>query len=173
VPAYRLSDTYSVPPAGLSFITSTSFSSVTSFSVDNCFTATYDNYRVIIDCTLSIAEYVLLRFRAAGADNTSSNYTFGLYGINIGSATLERVDSATTTFVRLHYSDDADRAFIVFDVMGPALTEKTSTTGSSSGARMLAHGSRMTVTTAYDGFTVTSATSSLTGKAYVYGYRLS
>lgn len=157
---------------GLSFITSTTFSAASSFSIDGCFSAAYDNYRVLIDCTLSAAEYMLLRFRAAGADNTSSNYTFALYGVNVGSATLERVDSGTTTFIRLGYNDDADQAFCAFDVMGPFATRKTSTAGLFAGARELNSQARMTVTTSYDGFTVYSSTANLTGRATVYGYRL-
>ena len=60
---------------GLTLINTTSFSGVTSQSLNNVFSATYRNYRVVIDYVPATTSGVFsLRMRASGADNSTSNY---------------------------------------------------------------------------------------------------
>ena len=76
------------PPAptggGLVHITTSTFTSATSAPVNNCFSATYDNYLVTIVLTggLSSSGNFSLRMRNAGTDNTTAEYYNSIAGTN-------------------------------------------------------------------------------------------
>jgi hypothetical protein len=57
---------------GLVLVSTTPVSG-TSFSVNNCFSATYKNYRIIYDFTVA-DQNMVFRLRVGGADNSTSNY---------------------------------------------------------------------------------------------------
>lgn len=67
---------------GLVLINTTSFTGVSSVSLPaSTFSATYDNYRVVMNVDSSAASVGFnVRMRAAGTDNTSSNYIWVRYG---------------------------------------------------------------------------------------------
>jgi hypothetical protein len=52
-----------------------SFTGVSSVSLNNCFSSTYNNYLIVPDnITQSTSSYMLFRLRTSGTDNTDNSY---------------------------------------------------------------------------------------------------
>jgi hypothetical protein len=155
------------------------FSAASTVSLNGCFTSTYNTYKIYCDVTAQSAiENTYLRLRAAGTDNSSANYYHNGSGLESSSATsvtAQRSAGLVTAGFLLGYNN-APGSFEL-TLFAPALVEKTRYVASniSAGAtdiwcNQLA--GLMSVTTAYDGFTLRPAASgTLTGRISVYGLR--
>ena len=90
------------PPAatsqGLTLINTTSFSAVSSISLPaNSFSATYENYRVLLRLTsISADQSIYVKMRASGTDNSTAYYYIG-YGASGTSTVYTSGASAQTT----------------------------------------------------------------------------
>jgi hypothetical protein len=164
---------------GLVYITSATMSAASSVSVDNCFSATYENYLVVIDLTaVSVAtlQYQYMRLRVAGVDaSAASTYKSG--GAGWDSVGGNALDFETGTGWRIAYSSASDmvmgsrvtlyRPFVNIRTFG-----ETDTAGFDPGGvsrrTVLALGHETAAS--YDGFTVYPASGTLTGTIRVYGY---
>lgn len=161
--------------AGLTLITSQSFSAVSSVSVNNCFTSAYDNYRVVIRGTGSgtIGYGIDLRMRSSGADATGSDYIVSfVYN--------------TTTAGPVKYYSTADSAgsiggegnngmWFSLDILSPAVASRTEClfqSGYASTATINYHSGmwQHALANPYDGFTVMVGAGTITGTIRVYGY---
>ena len=164
--------------SGLTFITGGSLSG-TATSIDNCFSATYLNYKIVLnDLIVSAGSRVAFRMRVSGADNTTSNYTFGVYGIDTAGSTFTAVLAAANgTSFRLTTGTDIGSGMSTgFDIQGPFAAKPT-----SWGMANVMQGETATVATAngvfkastsFDGITFFPFTSpeTLTGTYKIYGY---
>jgi hypothetical protein len=157
-------------------VTSQSFTTASSVSVNNCFTSTYRNYRILINITAASAtDTRLLRLRAAGSDNTSANYYWGgVQQAGVNDATIYNIRSAgLATSHRLAYS--ASNCLIALDVFSPQESVVTSFSSQGVGATGDVWtewvGGRSSVTTSYDGFTLFPNSGTITGTLSVYGLR--
>jgi hypothetical protein len=173
---------YPAASAGLVFVAGTAFSAVSSVSVNNCFTSTYDNYRIVLAVsagTSSISPQ--MRLRAAATDNSSNNYYFqGTYysTTSLTAPTANRSAGLTNKFGTGDVT--SNHCYAVIDVIGPqsstyltgvlwnfianGLTDSVTSCGAG----------RMSVTTSYDGFTYfdsSGGAGTMTGSVRVYGYR--
>jgi hypothetical protein len=169
--------------AGMVLLNTTSFSGVSSQSVNDVFSATYKNYRIIINVLGSGSGGggfgTNLRLRVSGTDNSSSNYRYAGYGLGDASASsIFKVQSnGTTTSFLLEAASSQAYSYKVIDVFMPFETQNTSiqyqgmyleNTPQFFGYDM---GGVMSVTTSYTGFTfLPAAGNTLTGTIYVYGY---
>ena len=159
---------------GLYFITANTFSGSSAVNINNCFTSTYDNYRIVLSGVKAASGSVGLRFRlrASAADNTSSNYQYGrMYVGLVDNIAFASVNNTTAAFWEPCSASDAYGSAIVIDVLSPALTERTAFIANAASNTMSLYNGLMTVTTAYDGFTVYPASSTLSGTVRVYGYK--
>ena len=155
---------------GLTKITSGSFSSVTSFSVDNCFTSTYINYLVIINPTSTSATNTF-KVRAGGTDNSTSYYYGNLaQPMSSTSPTSSGATAATSwalgTFqygysMPINVNFPAQAAATSFSRV---LVDTNGATGNTNWG-----GGWHNNAAAYDGFTITLASSG-SGSYYVYAY---
>ena len=112
---------------GLTLINTTTFSAVSSVSLpNNTFSSTYDNYRIIFNTTaIATADYVYLRMRSSGSDDTSSNYSYAANGRS-GAADVTSESSTGTTSQRMAYTDlTTGVKNIVLDVYLPNKTNRT------------------------------------------------
>jgi hypothetical protein len=77
---------WATPAAGgVTLVTSGTFTSVTSFSVNSAFTSTYKNYSMFVNLSANTTQStVKFRYRLSGTDNTSNNYYGGQFGYNTG-----------------------------------------------------------------------------------------
>jgi len=165
-----------VTGAGLDLITTQSFSAVSSVSVNNCFSAAYQNYKVVMTYRGSGAGQLLWRLRASGTDATGSNY-YTQRAMFYGS-TSNPARFAAEAFYRVG-STDANIALcsLTGDVFSPFAPEttvvqtqdfsNTDATNSTLGIWGAVH----SLTTSYDGFTAWNNGGTITGTIRVYGYR--
>jgi hypothetical protein len=167
-----------ISTSGLTYIDTLSFTSVSSVSFPNdVFTSDYDNYRLVLylDGVNSGGQNIALRLRAAGTDNTSSNYQYQRHGI-VNSVNFVDVPATTTSFNTVIASNPLSTASLQFDIIAPKLTRKTIVQGLSLQTQStllfnIHYAGQMTVTTAYDSLTLFASASTITGVARLYGYR--
>lgn len=151
------------------------FTGVTSVSLNGVFTSTYDNYCIVIANTASAAN-LLMRLRSSGTDNTTSDYSHGIYqytSANVAQAAV--VGSATSSWT---VSCFATNQGMTLDIYSPYLSAHTTAAGMGSysysstpyaSSQMLGAGFK--ATTSFDGFSLYVASGTATGIVRVYGYK--
>lgn len=157
--------------AGLDHIITQSFTSVSSVNINNCFSSTYDNYRILIDISARTSAPYALRFRmrSAGSDS-SSGYTWRITN-NYGTSLVQE-NTTSATYMEIQA---AGLGATTLDLLAPNIARPTkffwhamnldgSTTNFSVGTA--AH----TTSSAYDGITVFSDSGTVTGNIRIYGY---
>lgn len=158
--------------AGMVLLNTTSFSAVSSQSVNDVFSSTYENYFLLTRITdMSIGDNVQIRMRASGSDDSTSNYHN--LGLRI-TTTVDRIASYGQTSYRIGETGTKKGAFQTV-IYGPQLAALTQFNGlitngfnnpMENGFQMGAHN----VATAYTGFTIFPASGTMTGNVSVYGY---
>jgi len=155
-------------PQGLVHINTTTFSAVSSVSLNNVFTSEFDFYKIILSGVGTNETGGNLRLRTAGTDASGSNYnyqSFTNYGTGSNSAT-----ASTTSFYSWLISGNT--LFAEVEVLGPYLaahTRASVVTGRET-ASSFAVGYH-NLATSYDGFTFIMNAGTLSGTIRVYGYR--
>jgi hypothetical protein len=160
--------------SGLTLINTTTFSAVASHSVNDVFSSTYDNYKILLRATCtSGGENLLLRFRVGGVDASgATDYKFQEI---VGNNT---VSGSRTTASSAIIGNTANTATQInsasVDIFSPALATATSyqafgISNYLSGLLKL-NGGNHAVATAYDGFTILTG-GSITGTVSVYGFK--
>lgn len=163
---------------GMQLITTQTFSGVSSVSVNNCFTASFENYLIVASSvTGSTTARIRIRLRSAGTDATASYYfcqygvsswTSGAFASGVGS-NLAYVDTTMAA------NSAAETAWSC-TIYSPQLAKRTSwneispDTRTASGTVSVGGGFH-DVASAYDGFTIYPTTGTFTGTLRVYGLR--
>ena len=152
-----------------------SFSAVSSVSLNDVFSATYNNYLVLLALSGSTTDDVNMRMRVSGSDNSSTNYTRS--SIFQNSTTISgQLISSETSFRGIAQMRSGQENFSQFTVINPFASQHTTLIQDSTdqvGTANLTQTRRMhtmTVTTSYTGFTVIAASGNITGSVSVYGY---
>jgi hypothetical protein len=168
--------------SGLTLISATSFSSVSSVSLNSVFTATYANYRVQINYDgASVSDFASLRLRASGSDDTASNYLFtGIrnYG-DIDTISTRRSTNATSfnQLAGLPSSGQTGGQGSTVEFKNPQKSLRTQvdfrSIGTDDATRIVVDQSMgiFNNSTAFDGFTILMNSGNFSGKVYVYGYQ--
>lgn len=175
------STTYApVAAGGLVLLNITSFTAQSTVSIDNVFSATYNNYRIQVNITSNTTGDVdlLLRMRVSGADNsTAGNYRYG--GLYVGSSATTVVGSnsgaSATSFI---IGSVATPGYTTIDLYNPFESAKTGYNALSNYidttpiSYTFFRGGALTVTTSYTGFTlIPGGAGNITGSVSVYGYK--
>jgi hypothetical protein len=163
--------------SGLTLITKSDFSAVTSHSINNCFTSTYTNYFVV--CTFTggsstASRYLTIKLRASGTD-TSTGYTDNnLTQTGTYISGEENFRGTDEMFVGVFQGDKANGNATQFYLYAPQIAQKTLMTGHAvyddqynAGQRVIQ--GKLADTTAYDGFTLIVSADNMTGTVRVYG----
>jgi len=166
--------------AGLVLLNTTSFSAVASQSFNNVFSATYDNYRIVVNVSGNSNndgdQY--LRLRSSGTDLTASSYAYTSWIKRADTAADVSWTASPSTFIKLGAQDNVEKqgqAYLI-DIISPFLTQWTKFTGtivSQNDTSAFIGGSvggLVFVTTSYDGFTLITQNGTFTGTVSVYGY---
>lgn len=157
-----------VTGAGLDLITTQSFSAVSSVSVNNCFTAIHDNYRVTL--LLTAGANINMRLRASGSDITAANYRRQQLEAYNGTNVAGSEATSQTSWA----------AFMQFDVLGmgvidvfqPQIADDTGLLLTSGKARQISLVAGIyQASTLVDGFSFYPDSGTITGAVSVYGYR--
>ena len=168
---------------GLVYITGVSVSSgtTTSVSFNNCFSSTYDHYRILIDGfrPANAGRSVMMRMRVGGSDATGTDYYTayrGLYVNNTSADTFENPGSSGATGM-YNSANTLDLGSASLDIFNPFKAERTYAQGNAilynTNFGMRSGGFEHNVTSSYDGFTlVLDGTGNITTiRVRVYGYR--
>lgn len=160
---------------GLVYITGNTFSGSSAVNVNNCFTSTYDWYRILLRFTSSATADVLLRLRLAGTDASGSDYVRQLVQFDASTVSTARSTAQTSHIVATGSTTGHHQSSV--DVFAPAIATPTTFSqqhGRDVAGTAISHFVNMgghNVSTAYDGFSVIPASGNITGTVRVYGYR--
>jgi hypothetical protein len=162
-------------PYGSTLIGRATFSGAATFSMDNVFSATYDNYIIhVTNVVPAIFGNLDFRLRVAGTDNSSNNYTAGrVYVGAFGSTALGSTNNSTAAaFTAVQITTGIDNSHATITVTNPFNAVKTGFTSVGAGNLLDVNGGNMTVTTSYTGFTfLNSSGGNIAGTVRVYGLR--
>lgn len=159
---------------------SINFSGASSISINDCFSATYSNYRLIFDITGSTGLSNFLRFRVSGSDNSSNQYDFASYGSSSTASTYQESISGNSAFSLLGRmeSTSTKQVNVCLDVIKPFASDfYTIIQGyctfakASNNFLQITYAGQMRVQTSYTGFTYAPDSGTITGTVSVYGYR--
>lgn len=171
-----------VPASGgassFTYITGTTFTSQSSVSFNNCFSSTYNAYRIIGTFNTPSADgYTRFRLRASGSDNTSSYYgmkcsinasgTVAAYGDNNSSFVVVTGLDAGNTITSYHTFTDIINPFV-----NNRTTFSMNNVGHDPDGTILAvmGGNFHNVSQSFDGFTIYASAGTFSGTIRVYGY---
>lgn len=154
-------------------ISTTSFSSVASQSINDVFSSTYTNYKIIVNCATSINTQLDWRFRVSGSDDSNANYNFNRIEAN-GASTLTATGSYSQTSGGIAYIATTQGA-VCLEVFNPQASRPTFWHGLSaqfatSSFNRVNFAGAYNGTTSFTGFTLLPASGNITGEVSVYGY---
>ena len=160
---------------GLIFINTTTFSAVSSQSVNDVFSASYKNYLVQFNMSGSTTNTdVDFRLRVAGADNSSSNYYRSSIFQSSSTITSQRL-SAQTQWNGIAEVATGVQSAAQINIFNPfatqytsALQQNTAVVNGNITQSIRSYGTD--VTTSYTGFTIIPVSGTITGSLSVYGY---
>jgi hypothetical protein len=172
------------PVSGLTFINLTTVTAATSTTINNIFTSTYNDYKMLITLRGSTDSNKLRMTLTTGGTPVTTGYAAGNFigDYSSGAPTLLNYGYAGNTRFELGYvpnntGNPTINANIQLDVFGPQASQRTAlnglTTSVWSGA---ANAGGMIIgfldsLTSYDGVQITnSAGTNMTGTVVVYGY---
>jgi len=155
------------------------FTGASSVSLNDVFSTTYDNYKVVIRLTAASADLnVNFRFRVSGADNSTSNYNkVGWYvGSDSSSGTGNSLSQTSFPFGSM---DTTAPTYNLHDILislpfNTDYTQFQDLYGSKNqtGIHFAEYSSNwFNATTSFTGFTIIASTGNITGTVSVYGYK--
>ena len=165
---------------GMTLINTTTFSTVTSFSVPaSTFTTTYDNYYISMSLnTAGTGANFSMRLRAAGTDVTSADYNNAFNG-QVAATTLITSADASQTSARISFISDTPTILMGFSIYfySPQKATRKSfvynnncTKSDFGGIGYNVGGGYLNVATQCDSVTfISSVASNITGTCRVYG----
>jgi hypothetical protein len=156
-------------------IAETAFTAAASVSVNNCFTSTYTNYKLVLNLTAA-SNSIGFRLRASSTDSITAYYSVTMEMYSSNSAIKDVAVQQNTT----SYTIAGDVSQTMTEIFNPQLAQRTAlathgamwepTTPRVQTNQTNAKGMH-NVATAYDGFTIFPTTgSSMTGTYTLYGY---
>ena len=160
--------------SGLTLIGTTTFTAVSSTNVNNVFSTTYNNYKVIIvGAGTSSGVDISMKLRVGGAD-TSANYaTQEIYSTGASVDARSNVLGTDEIFLGTLAAPANKESPVIFDIVSPFLTTHTGLCAfdfNSGGPTLRIIGGGHIADTSFTGFTLIYAGSS-TGTISVYGYQ--
>jgi hypothetical protein len=163
---------------GLVYITQATNSGTTSLSINNCFTSTYQNYRIIINQTaMSGNDSILLRMRVGGTDDSTANYQYAA-NVSTSAGGSSVMAGANQTTVLLGYvGSSSPTAGSSIDIFSPQVSTRTWATTLRYEFDSVTYNGRSgsfvkDQVTSFDGFSlIAGGGKTFSSTVYVYGYR--
>jgi hypothetical protein len=147
---------------------------VSSVTMINVFSATYDAYKIIVAGGVSSADNTNVNLRF-GATTSGYIYSFGIFAASVA---VGQGSTSATSFANIGETD-TNKIQVAFETVNPFIAQHTTVT-SLGGYNTANQNSRTAYvgiipnTTSYTDFTIIPNTGTLTGGTiYVYGYRKS
>lgn len=160
--------------SGLTYVTSTTLSAASTISVNNCFSSTYDNYKIVLtDISPSNTVDVRFNFATGGTINTTGNYWMANTFIS-GTSISVNEETSQNSF-RCVFSQGGSTAVAWMDVVNPFGTANTYVWLNNVGyATTIINRSFVgffNAATSFDGFKLVVASGTVSAKVNVFGYR--
>jgi hypothetical protein len=156
--------------SGLTLITTASPSATATVNIDNCFSSTYQTYKIFYNLSATAGAAVKIRLRVGGV-NATTNYTSQYLAADGIGVTAGR-DTTNQAFV-CPAVRSSGRAFAEVNISNPFATAETSyfTLGQDpqSGACIENRAGGNTNATSYDGLSLFVDSGNITGSIRVYG----
>jgi hypothetical protein len=164
--------------AGLTLVNTTTFTTTSTVQVNNCFSSSYNNYRVLLTLTAASANGgITLQYSVSGTPSAASYYGAGfaifssavsgsIGQVNTGSLTINDVSSTNPSFPANS-----------IDIYSPNIATNTIMTNlafgetSVNGIKATYQGGLHLIATAYDGLTIKPASGTISGTIRIYGYK--
>ena len=151
----------------------TAFSAVSSVTVDNVFTSTYTNYKIIMNYTTSTTNGTFVKLRVGGV-SASTNYN-AYYAAS--TSWTSGTSTSQTSFLLGDYSNGSFNCCNILELQQPAIATATTLWNNATTSRgaytspypQYTLGNHSTAT-AYDGVELLVATGTMTGSYTIYGY---
>jgi hypothetical protein len=164
--------------SGLTLITSGSFTSSSAVNINNCFSSTYYNYKIIFNFTNADTgnRDVKARMRVSGADATGSNYSYGQFGYRSDGASTYNTSANNATYFDFGRANSGNQVSTIWDIFRPFEASPTVYWGGYSGddnttAFFNNGGGLHTLSTSYTSFSVFPTAGNISGYYFVYGYK--
>lgn len=160
---------------GLVELSSTTFTAQSSVAV-NPFSATYDNYRVVLRVSASSGDPTVYMKLRSGSTDASTTYSWGAWLVDSsGTSNLSQAAGGTAGFhAGLGYASYPAFGSSI-DLYGPFLAAHTAyslTHGHQyANDRVMVAGGTHRQATSYDGINIIPSTGTITGSLRVYGYQ--
>lgn len=176
--AWVFLSTSTANPPGLELITSqTVGSAVSTVTVNNCFSSTYENYRIVYSAINPSTNNDLNLKLTTGGTPSSTGYYWGFIYVNLSTLALTGAAAANTSSHHIgSVTSTAFRHAGTIDLLMPNLAQYTGIVASDYLMRTDIAAAAVTgshqVATSYDGFQIIASSGTLTGGTIrVYGYK--
>jgi hypothetical protein len=166
---------------GLWHVNTTSFSAVSTVQLNNCFSSTYRNYRVLFrvsSLSSSATRLMYLQVVDGTTVETGAVYSYSAYLAGLGAATIDgSIGSYSQTSMTLGNCYYNDFPFMLdVDVFEPQTTNRTTFLGTVAATTAAANQAgtfygQVMNSTQYEGLYFTCGTGTMTGFVAVYGYQ--
>lgn len=160
---------------GLILLAKDTFSAVTSLSIDNVFSATYKQYKIVINASGSTGANIMMRLRVGGVDNSSGNYG-RQYLVGANTTVSGGRETSQTYWSGLGRVESGIKQINILEVLNPFQSVTASaiagvTVFASASIETVANAYNISVTTSYTGFTIAPGfdATTFTGTVTVYG----
>jgi hypothetical protein len=163
---------------GMVLLNTTTFTGQTTVNIDNVFTSTYRNYRMVVTITdTSSNPQVQGQLRSGGTSTVGTAYKYAYTNISTtGTSNTSTQDSGGSFLFNFISSANANQQFIL-DLTNPQVNTRTNGTlqiaGYDGGAWYARNGAMFHDAVAqFDGISIfTGDTKTITGEVSIYGYR--
>ena len=162
--------------SGLTLINTTSFSGVSSQSINDIFSATYDHYQIVVNVSGSAFQSGSIRLRVAGADNTNATYDYCGQYMSSASTVWQNSGAAAdqTNWLGFMYGTNGLQ-FNRINIYNPFSANRTLFYGEThepgAGNVMVIRSGQFRNTTSFTGISfIQSGGSTFTGSIQVYGF---
>ena len=153
----------------------TAFTTSSAVTVDNVFSSTYTNYKIMIRMVSAGNINTSFQLRVGGVTASGSNYNSQIISASSTSVATIRVQSGSS--YNLNGVNGAFFTTNIIEVFAPFLAEPTNfqhhanqTDGAYTSPFVYIGNGNHTLSTSYDGFVFTPSSTTLTGTYTVYGY---
>ena len=163
-------------PTGLEFIDSRTITGTAEAIFENCFSATYRDYQVIVDITSGTANQEMnMQFRVGGTTASGADYYFGQFGVVSNGTASNTTTGGAAQQIPITFIPATQQNSTNYFIGQPFLTGYTMYSGDwmyDDGGTFIARRTigRHRVSASYTGLRISTA-NNWTGAVYVYGYR--
>jgi hypothetical protein len=149
-----------------------SFTTSSAVNVNDVFSTTYKNYKVMLNITSSSATAVncTYRFRVSGADNSTSNYAMQVLSANDTTVSGGRVTAQNVGYFTDMLNVNSNQEITFFNPFATELSYTTAVGMSSAPTPILQQRfCGFNATTSFTGFSIIPSSGTVTGSLTVYG----